>query len=295
MGVSKFSHLLAGDSWLPVVGGVKHVSQLQGGEQVLLVKPDGTIGPSTVFSVDRLHTSTPCVSLLTRVGELLLPNKTRIVTRRGVESIEDLVVASRTGQQSRLEIVQPADIFMWTQGTGSKRDAYRAALTVLSRNRIIVPGWLEGDSDVCDRIEDVLAVAATKFKRRTSGKWCIFDFDHPSSAPSVSILWSRTDAQQCALMLFRAWSLEKDQLVSRVLDGEIAYLQRLSGCFAASGISYDVKWLPGYRPVEARVSRCAGILGSHVPVLRIIKRKQEIYQVSIRSAGAMIVGLALIS
>jgi hypothetical protein len=295
MAVSRVSHLLAGDSWLPVPGGVKHVSQLQRGGQALLVKPDGTIGLSSVCSVDRLPAPAPCASLVTRVGELLVPDGTRIVTRRGVESVEDLVVASRTGQQPRVEIVQPADVFARIRATGSKKDAYRAALAALPRKRIVIPGWLERDSDTCDQIEDVLVAATTTFKRHSLENWCVFDFDRPDPSQRESMPWTRTDAQQHAMMLLTAWSLEEDKIVSRILDGEVSYLQRLSGCLAASGGPYEVKWLPGYRPVEARVSRGTSTPGSHAPVLRMVRRVQDVYRVSVSDAGAMIVGLALVS
>jgi hypothetical protein len=195
----------------------------------------------------------------------------------------------------RIEVVPLNDLLAGSTQQGTQKAGYDAALAVLSRQKVIVPGWLEQNSSVCDDIENVLTIATTTFNRHSLDGWCVFDIGPLELQEGVSP-WRRTDAQSHALILLSAWAVEQEQIVARVLNGDVRYLQHLCGCLAATGEPYEVRWLPGYRPVEARVLRVGNqVAGSHVPVLRAVTREQRVYRVEVADPGSVIVSGALVS
>ncbi len=287
-------YLLAADSWIALAGGPKHVRDLAVGDELRVVRRDGTIGTSPVVAAHLLGERVECSSLLTGAGELVLPPGSRVVTRQGVERTEDLALMSRTGQAVRIEVVRPGDVFEPRPTQGSAKDAYRASLRTLNRSQIVVPAWLSEDRGVGGRIEEVLSIAGVEYRAETVDYWRVYHVASATHAGSEPAAWGNPRDQAEALLLFTAWSLDGEDVVSRVIVGDVVYMQRLTGSLAGSGQGYDVKWIPGYRPVEAHISR-SGQDRSHVAVDRAAVRRSDIFAVYLEANVSIIAGLALVS
>lgn len=285
-------HLLAGDSWIALSNGARHVRDLESGDALLVVRPDGTIGLVRVSSVGYGIAGETCISLPVAVGEIILPRSSHITTRVGVERADRLEAAVRAGQTVRIEVVRPNDLFSGREESADVKDAYRAALAAFPRSHITIPGWLESQSAICSEIEEILSIVGVSYKRARAGEWLVFSFDKPTSE-YTGMAWTKPEAQGRALRIMTAWSGKGDELVSRILLDEVSLLQRLTGCLAATGQECDVRWVPGYRPVEIHISPRTGLGRSHVPVTQTLRRIQECFRVSVEGNGSLIVGLAL--
>jgi hypothetical protein len=212
-----------------------------------------------------------------------------------MDRVEEAVAAYEAGHAVRVEVLRPGDMFRLEDSKGFKSQAYQAALSMHRQETVVIPGWLSDETDVGARIEGLLRTAGVEYKRYHTGDWCIYGVQPKILLPLSSSAWVRPRDQAEALLLFKAWSLENGMLESRILEAEVRYLQRLAGCLAGSRQDFEVKWVPGYRPVEARVTvRSRDQWPSHVPVLRVVKRRQDTFRVTIRSAGSVIVSLALV-
>lgn len=297
MAVTKnVSHLLAGDSWVPVTEGVKHVRDLVvSQDQVAIVRPDGTIGTAVVRSLTPKTNAARCSSLLLTVGEILLPEGTRVVTRRGIQPSVDVEGVVQSGQAVRIEVVQPEDIFAGVKPMGSRRDSYRSAIASFPREVVAIPRWLEAETQVCREVESVFRTAGVRFERHHSDDWLVYSFDKPGP-PHSSKPWPRPGDQFDALRLLTAWTVEGGQFVARVLENETALFQRLTGSLAGSQQRVQVRWVPGYRPVEAQIlPRVSSQATSHVPVSRVTLRAADVFEVVLDRAGFVILGLALVA
>jgi hypothetical protein len=287
-------HLLAGDSWIALSNGAKHVRDLESGDTLVVVRPDGTIGPVRVSSVGYGIAGESCISFAVAVGEIILPGSSHITTRAGIERADRLEAAVRSGQAVRIEVVRPNDLFSAIEKSTNIKDAYQAALAAFPRTHITIPGWLESLSTICSEIEEILSIAGVSYKRARAGEWLVFSFDK-STSEFTGMTWTKPAAQSRALRVMTAWSGGGSELVSRILLHEVSLLQHLTGCLAAAGQECDVRWVPGYRPVEIHVSPRTGLARSHVPVTQTLSRIQDCFRVSVEGDGSLIVGLALMA
>lgn len=292
--VTATGHLLAGDSWIALPAGVKFVRNLCCGDAIVVLLPDGKLGSARVNSVTRESSNADCVSLPTSVGEIMLPEGSRIITRNGIQSVEQVATTARTGQPVRVEVIRPGDLFVEEQSAGSTKSAYRAAIAAFPRRHIIIPAWLDESSWVGRQVEEVLSTAEVSYRRHDTDDWCAFRFI-PPVIPETTESWARPGDQARVLRLLTAWSVQGQELVSRVLFAEASLLQRLTGTLAAAAQEYEVKWVPGYRPVEIHVLLRPSVLRSHVPVTRIGRRIQDLFRISIDRPGSLVVGLALVT
>jgi hypothetical protein len=288
------THLLAGDSWIALSDGVKHVRDLRSGDVAILVRPDGKLDNVRIKAAVLDDPQGPCASLLVAVGEILLPKTSRIVTRAGAARADELAAVVRAGGAVRVEVIRPADAFAEGEPYGSKKSAYQAALTAFPRPSIMIPGWLDKDSRVGVQIEEVFATAEVTYKRLRTDDWLIYSFHRPRT-PEPFLLWAKPEDQAYALRLITAWSIEDGEMVSRILFDEVVLLQRLTGCLAAARQEFEVKWIPAYKPVEVRVVCRNDFLRSHVPVIRAVTRYRSHFRVSVEGPGALVLGLALAS
>lgn len=292
MAIIAMEHLLAGDSWIAVRNGAKHVRDLKSGDILVVVRPDGTIGPARVSSIGYGNAGETCISFAVAVGEIILPRSSHITTRVGIERADRLDAAVRAGQMVRIEVVRPNDLFSTREESADVKDAYQAVLAAFPRSHIPIPGWLDSLSVICSEIEEILSIAGVSYKRARAGEWLVFSFNRPTSE-CTGTAWAKPEAQSRALRVMTAWSGEGDELVSRILLDEVSLLQHLTGCLAAAGHECDVRWVPGYHPVEIHISLRTGLARSHVPVTQTLSRIQDCFRVSVESNGSLIVGLAL--
>jgi hypothetical protein len=158
----------------------------------------------------------------------------------------------------------------------------------------MIPAWLDENSGVGIQIEEILSTADVSYRRHDTDDWCAFTFI-PPAIPETTEPWARPGDQARVLRLLTAWSIQGQEFVSRILFAEASLLQRLTGALAATAQEYEVKWVPGYRPMEMHVSLQPNVLRSHVPVMRIGRRVQDLFRVSIDGPGSLVVGLALAS
>jgi hypothetical protein len=244
------------------------------------------------MSVTSEESDSTCVSLLAAVGEIILPGTSRLITRSGIERADRVAADVTAGTAVRLETVRPVDTFAMRVPEGSKRSAYRAALAAFPRRHIAIPANLHEESGVGTQIEEVLATAEVSYRQHRTEDWLAFSFAQPCRQ-DTSTPWPRPGDQAWALRLITAWSLDGGEFVSRVLFDEVSLLQRLTGSLAAARHEYGVKWLPGYRPVEAHILPGAGLIRSHVPVARAVRRHQEVFRVSVEGTGSLVLGCAI--
>jgi hypothetical protein len=291
LGIAMNEGLLPVDCFLIGRSGPVFGASIREGEEVLIVRPNGTLEHVRIRYAGGRQARARTWRLLTGVGDLVLPDGTRTITREGPLTGATIRDRLENGRGVRLEVLDPADVRSSAPEKASPRDIYRRCLSALPRPLIRIP--LEVVTDALEEgIEQILSTAEVDYTRCDDQRWLVFMFDGIEGAEPNGC-HGPTEAE--AMLLLTAWETG-EPAVSRTLLEDVVTRRRLLAALATSGRSFEVRWVPGYRPVEARVQPTPG--GNRrpfVPVQAVLEEKTPSAAVNIEGAGHLVVGLGLMS
>jgi len=236
-------HVVAADALIFTPNGPAMGRSLPTLAGLMVIDRQGRVAESAVVATRTLGARS-MVTLLTDAGELTLDERSVVTTRRGRMFAIDVARQVRGGGTARIETARVADLPVGDQHDA--RSAVRAALACMDPPVIRIPRGLSQHAAA----KELLEGAGVLFSDVSDERWTVFTVD-PSvldgavTPPSIADL---------ALLTLTAWGQADTTLVSRTMLEQSELRRRLLAALGCARTPGHVRWLPGYRPVEARVS-----------------------------------------
>jgi len=271
------------------------LEDLELGDEILLVRPDGTLALSQVTAIApaRADAEISAWRLLTPIGDIVLTGGSRVMTREGPLSASQIAGRLDRGLAVRLEVLSPVDLPVGRGATIPEREVYRACLASLAQPVIQLPGELARERSLDDRIQALLKEASLRFRRIEDERWLAYAFE--SARPRPEAGRSRHEAQVQALLLATAW-IDGEAPVSRTRLEDQRARRRLLAALATQGRGFEVRWLPSYYPVEARVRVDDDVVRRpFVPVHALLPESDQPVRVETSGGGHLVLDLAVVT
>jgi hypothetical protein len=271
------------------------LEDLELGDEILLVRPDGTLALSQVTAIasTRADAETRAWRLLTAIGDIVLTGGSRVMTREGPLSASQIAGRLDRGLAVRLEVLSPIDLPVGRGATIPEREVYRACLASLARPVIQLPSELARERALDDRIQALLKEASLRFRRIEDERWLAYALESVRPRPKAGR--SRHEAQVQALLLATAW-IDGESPVSRTPLDDRRARRRLLAALATQGRGFEVKWLPSYYPVEARVRVDDDVVRRpFVPVHTLLLESDQPVRVETSGGGHLVLDLAVVT
>lgn len=237
------AHVVAADALIftpngPAIG--RSLPTLAG---LMVIDRQGRLAESAVVATRTLGVRS-MVTLLTDAGELTLDERSVVTTRRGRMFAVDVARQVRGGGSARIEMARVADLPVGDQHDA--RSTVRAALACMDPPVIRIPRALDQHAAAKEFLEG----AGVLFSDVSDERWTVFTVD-PSVLDGAVV---RPSIADLALLTLTAWGQADTTLMSRTTLEQSELRRRLLAALVCARTPGHVRWLPGYRPVEARVS-----------------------------------------
>jgi hypothetical protein len=238
--------------------------------EIWAVTAAGELRRALVTSTEPVSIPVSLVRVLTRAGDVLAPSSSQLAGAQGPVLAEDI----RPGPRS-LELVAPVDL--------PRAQGHPAPLEGLAGFVAVVP---EEAADVAT-IERALQRANVSHSISVRGGWVAVEIRACEKTP---LAWSWTDELEVLLAL-TAWAPEDGVPIHRTRIQDRLLRARLAGTLLACGRNFELRWVPAYQPVEARV-----MLTDSTPaftgVVAVHEMTGEAIDVVVKDATAAVVDLA---
>jgi hypothetical protein len=254
------------ESWVLTSAGPYAAGHIRPGTEVWALSREGAFVAQRVESVEG-PASSAAVELLTKGGDVLVPEGVRLAGARGPLPVADV----RPGPR-QLEILRP--------GQATRIFPCPTPLEGLTDFRAVVPEA----AGVGPSLGPALDRAGVAHTIRNESGWTVITIHRPGSLPG----WSWSDEAHL-LRKLTAWVGDEQ----RTRENDRAVRRRLLWALVAAGADYNARWIPGYRPVECRVSG-ADKPGAFNTVVRVRREHAEAVSVKLGDASALLVDLAYV-
>lgn len=249
-----------------------------------MVNRRGRVMTSNLVSVGEA-TEQQVIRLFTSAGDLLLEPRAAITTRDGRLFADAAAQRVKDGGRIRIELAHPRDLPVRTD-SASHRAAARAALSLLDPPVVRVPRGLGLETELLG----ILLAADVAHVDASDERWTAFVFDGTDLSHSPDTIGA---AEAEILTLLTAWTIEQEVVVSRTTMTQLVLRQRLLADLAAIGKPGMVSWVPGYGPVEARVTPASSV--SFASCGSSLLERASCVRVVTEDEGALIVNLAVVT
>jgi hypothetical protein len=232
--------------------------------------------------------------LVTTAGDIVVPEGSLVMTSEGPMTGAEVESGLRRGRAVRLDVVSPTDLPRPKPRRVAERDALRSALAALPDRMIQLPQSNGVADAVSAEVERLLNRADVRYRRAEDEKWTVFTLEAIRATADGSRAEFGTQAD--VLGLATAWVVRDEGVESRVRLVDHRLRRRLLAGLVGAARGYEVKWLPGYRPVESRVRPLAGRdWPARVPVTSALRGRARVALLEIGDEGDPIVSLAVLS
>jgi hypothetical protein len=232
--------------------------------------------------------------LLTTAGDVLLTDNNLVMTAEGPTSGVEIESELRRGRTARLDIVSPTDLPSPKKRRIREAEALCSCFAALPNRVIQLPRSNGAAEAVSSELHRLLKRAGVRFKRVEDERWTSYIVE-PTTAQAEPCR-GEFATQADALVLATAWAVHDDGLESRVRLGDHSLRRRLLMALAGAERGFEVKWLPGYRPVESRVRPLGGReWPARVQVISAVRETARFVGLDIGSEGDPIVSLAVLT
>jgi hypothetical protein len=258
------------------------VDDFRAGDSVLVLRR-GQLATSEVMVVRSDQEPIGCIRLLTSVGDIVVEPDNVLLARGGPLRARDVAAAVADGKSPRLEVVRPPAFRQF--GRQIVRDALREL--------VVPPRALHFPQHISARSLDELFAAyealGIALSRRADDRWLVLPGEAVIEAGAEHDLHART------LLQALAWAEVGTSLESRVTLEEHDLRRAVLCALVRDGLPFSVRWTPGYRPIEARISLLSPPTWSaFVSVAGAIATRQRIVRLTVAGErAALVVGLAL--
>jgi hypothetical protein len=277
---------LALDGFIATPLGPVLVPELTVGSPVFVIAG----GVATEASVSGLGgvTEKDVFKFLTAVGDIVVPGDETVITRSGPLQASAVAKQVLHGGQPRLEVMNPAAL-------PTKRSSQPRNRAIQAFLRSLHPAVLQlprpvAQGGLADELESILRDVGVRCTRIEDERWTTFAVDNiPSEVSEYDVI----GVAQILLML-TAWEREGEAVISRTRLEASQARRRLIVSLVAELTPYEVRWVPGYRPVECRIhSNQDGRWPPFVPVLAALPSRCGTVRLTTTEPGGIVVGLAL--
>ena len=252
--------------------------------EVAIVDQNGRVTTTVVETVTRLE-SRPVTHFLTSAGDLVLDNRSVVTTRDGKEFVGNLASRVTRGAELRLELARSSDLPPGKE-SDTPRDIHRSSLSLLDLPVVRVPRSLGTGRDIAH----LLDVAEVEYVDVSDDRWTAYAFEPVAPAGQVGSL-----GQQAAssLATLTAWSSVSGALTTRTTLAQRSIRSRLAASYGAIGATASVSWIPGYRPVDARMT--AGSPVSYATIVKATIEQEPTVEIRTSVVGSLVVDLAIVA
>jgi hypothetical protein len=276
------THVLAANALVSTPGGPAMGRDLPSLAGLMVIDRQGRVAESALLAARALGTRS-MVTLLTDAGELTLDERAVITTRRGRMFAVDVARQVRSGTLARIEMARVSDLPVGDQPDRPR--AVRALLACMDPPVIRIPRALDQHAAV-DRL---LEQAGVSFRDVSDERWTVFAVD-PSGLNSAATPPSLADLPALTLT---AWGEPGSTPVSRTTLEQSELRRRLLAALACARTPGQVRWLPGYRPVEARI--VPGVARPYATAKTALVVPMPAIEVELAAEGSVISDLAIVA
>jgi len=224
---------LAADALAVTPAGTIPLRELRAGEEVWTLDSSGRLTASRVAEVRAGAAAASLVHLFTRAGEILAPTESRLATAQG-----PLAAGSLRIHSDPLELLAPGDLPAPAQPPGTFEGVETSVHAV--------------PEDVADTEALVRLLKRAKIKHsfQTAGGWLAVRLGDARAAPK----WTWRDELELLLQL-TVWSRDDNgETEHRTRLDQRDLRARLIAALVACEQPFELRWVPAYFPVEARIS-----------------------------------------
>ena len=286
-------HVLAADSFVATDRGVMLASDLAPGLAVTVLSPSGETSLGAVLAVEQSSSDHDLFALFSSVGDVNVPAAVAVATRVGPVAIHEYARQVQAGVAPPLELLSPVDLPSSVTAPGaSRRAARREAIRMLSSPVVRLPTVLGREAELHRRIVTILEEAGVDYAIRSDNRWTAYAISSPSddgTAPSELL-----GEQARAILALTAWEQAVGGLLSRTTVDDRSLRRRLLAGLVDDRASFTVKWLPGYRPAEARVALSSRALSHYAAVVSVRRLSGTVMRLRTECSGYLMASLALI-
>jgi hypothetical protein len=276
------THILAADAVVstptgPAMG--RDLSPLAG---VMVIDRQGRMAESPLHATRTLGTRS-MITLLTDAGELTLDERAVVTTRHGRMFARDVARHVRAGVAARIEMARVVDLPVGDQPDASS--GLRTALACMDPPVIRIPRALDKQAAA----EQLLKEAGVSFRDVSDERWTVLVVD-PGGLDAAATPPSLADL---ALLTLTAWGTPGSTAISRTTLEQSELRRRLLAALGCARTPGHVRWLPGYRPVEARVS--PGMARPHAVAKAALVAVMPAIEIEAAVEGSVISDFAIVS
>jgi hypothetical protein len=284
--------LLPTESFVIGRAGALLAESIDGSEELLVARADGVLAFAAISEISASAQEGAAWRLLTGVGDILLPDGARTITREGPLTGSSIWGRVRRGVTVRLEVVSPADLPIERLSPVPREETYRTCLGAFSRPIIRIPREIDDSESLAKSVEGLLRSAKVRYRRVDHERWMVLVFE-PVDGASLAPRVAAAD-EASALLMLTAWETG-DPPISRTSLQDRALRRRLLASLASARRPFEVRWGPSYLPVEARVQALdPADRRPFVPVHAAFHVRSPARELHLATPGHLIVGLALI-
>lgn len=239
--------------------------------EIWAVTAAGQLAPTPIISCEPLSAPVELVLVLTRIGDVLAASSSQLAGAQGPISAEGI----RPGQRA-LELVAPGDI---PRATGRP-----TPLEGLEGFVAVVPE----DVSSANALREALQRAHVAHDITVRGGWVAARLGGCEQSPEG---WHWEDELELLLAL-TAWTPEDGVPVHRTRIADRAVRSRLVGALLACGRNFELRWVPAYLPLEARIAPTDAAPAAFTGIVAVQHTTGKAVDVTVRDATAAVVDLA---
>jgi hypothetical protein len=236
---------LALDSFTLTDHGPRLVNEIERGDQLVVVER-GKERLVRVSAVAAGPNDAQCVRMLTALGDVVAPLGMLVMTREGPRAAGDVAAAVREGRTVRAETIAPSRGALNSDVAARRVEEALRALVEPPR-AVQIP---LSASSVGEAVRKSYGRIGIKLSQRRDGRWLALVRNGNGRRATGK------GAQPASKDLLRALAWEVDaegRVESRLALQETGLRRLLIVALIAEGLPFTIKWVPGYRPVEARL------------------------------------------
>jgi hypothetical protein len=286
------AHLIPEDCYVVTARGAVLPDELEPGRDRVLIVRGGALKLADLEEARLESKPRETWRMLTSVGDIVLVAGSFLMTRDGPIAGEDIAAQLARGKQPRMEVISPTDLPAPAADPRPEAEIERACVRSLPRPVVQIPR--NGvDALVVDKIKRCLSTAQVDYREFRDERWLAFELE-ALTANGETGPWGNGHAE--ALLNLTAWDTDGESVISRVRLEDAALRRRMLASLAGSRRSFDVKWVPLYRPIECRIH--VGGMSSmkpFVPVHTAIAETGAVRQLEINDRGPLVLGLAIVA
>lgn len=286
------AHLISDDCYVITARGAVLPDELEPGRDRVLIVRAGALKLADLEDASLESKPRETWRMLTSVGDIVLAAGSFLMTREGPLAGEDIAAQLARGKQPRMEVISPADLPEPAADPRSEAVIGQACVRSLPRPVVQIPR--NGvDALVVDRVERCLRAAQIDYREFRDERWLAFELEAPAANGETGP-WGHGQAD--ALLNLTAWDADGESVISRVRLEDAMLRRRIIASLAGSRRSFNIKWVPLYRPIECRIQvGGTSSMKPFVPVHAAIAELGPVRQLEINDRGHLVLGLAIVA